>query len=515
MSEITNKSLKKIGKGTIVLLVGTVAGMFFAFITRILIARYGMASQYGLFSLALVVLNISVVIATLGLQDGAARYIAYFRGKNETSNIPGAISTSIQFATLASIFLCLVLFCASDIIATKIFHNSELIFPLKVFAFCIPFITLINIFVSIFRGFDSMKEKAYFKDILSNVLFLLLLLPIVFLRLSFVYVFYAYLISLALCGMALVLYAVKKLPLKLVSKVSINPVGKDLLFFSLPLLGVAMIGMIITWTDTLMLGYFKTLDVVGLYSVAYPLASFIGMLEVAVLLAYGPITAGLYAKNLVPEIRRTYTILTKWIFSATLPLALIFLLFPEIVLCFLFGANYSVASQALQILSLGFIIGTLLGPNGATLTAIGETRFLMWASMAAAGTNIFLNITLIPPFGIVGASIATAVSINLHYLIKHLKLHSIMKANPFSKNLLKPAIIFVGLISLFYFMIIDFLNVVFWMLPLLFIIFYGLYFSLILFSKSLDQEDIMMLLELERKFGINATWIKKVISKFL
>ncbi|NMX21234.1 hypothetical protein C5S30_02110 [ANME-1 cluster archaeon GoMg4] len=179
------------------------------------------------FSLALVVLNISVMIATLGLQDGTARYIAYFRGKNEISNVHGVISASIQFATLASILLCLALFFASDTIATMIFHDSELIFPLKIFAFGIPFLTLITIFVSIFRGLDRVKEKVYFQDILRNVFFLLLLLPIVFFGLSFTNVFYAYLISLALCAIALVLYAIKKLPMKLGSKVSINPVGKE------------------------------------------------------------------------------------------------------------------------------------------------------------------------------------------------------------------------------------------------------------------------------------------------
>lgn len=515
MAENTNESLKKIGKGTIIVLVGTIVGLLFAFISRIIIARYGTESQYGIFSLALVVLNISVMIATLGLQDGTARYIAYFRGKNEIFNVHGVISASIQFATLASIILCLALFFTSDTIATMIFHDSELIFPLKIFAFSIPFLTLISIFVSIFRGLDRVKEKVYFQDILRNIFFLLLLLPIVFFGLSFTNVFYAYLISLALCAIALVLYAIKKLPMKLGSKVRINPVGKELLFFSLPLLGVSMLLMIISWTDTLMLGYFKTSDIVGLYNAASPLAHFTNMPIGAMLFLYAPIISGLYAQNLLPELRRNYTIITKWSFSVTLPIILIFILFPEIVLSALFGANYIVASQALRILSIGFIIVNLLGPNGTTLMVIGETRFLMWASMAAAGTNIALNVALIPPLGIEGASIATAFSLALHCIIRHIKVHSLLKVNPLTKNLLKPAIIAVSLIFAIYLSVGYFLNVTFWMLPIIFVLFYALYFMAMLFSRSFDREDIDLFIAIEQKVGIDTTPLRKILRKFL
>ena len=49
MAENTNESLNKIGKGTIIVLVGTIVGLLFAFISRIIIARYGTESQYGIF----------------------------------------------------------------------------------------------------------------------------------------------------------------------------------------------------------------------------------------------------------------------------------------------------------------------------------------------------------------------------------------------------------------------------------------------------------------------------------
>ena len=63
--------------------IGTIIGMLLGFVSRIIIVRYITQSEYGIYSLALVLVSIFVTISTLGLQEGSTRYIAYHRGKNE------------------------------------------------------------------------------------------------------------------------------------------------------------------------------------------------------------------------------------------------------------------------------------------------------------------------------------------------------------------------------------------------------------------------------------------------
>ena len=512
-----DESLVKTTKGAGIALVGSVVGMLLVFVNRFLIARYGTEAWYGVFSLAFVILNICVIIATLGLDLGITRSLAYARGENKTKKVQELISTSIQLGLLASISLGIIVFFTSDIIATKIFHDTTLSLPLKIFALGIPFFTMISVLVALFRGFDNVKPTAYFLNILMNLLFALALLPVVFLRLPFEGVFYALLASLVITCTTIIVYATKRLPypIRFTTKAFVNPVTKELLAFSLPLFGVAMFHMIVAWTDTLMLGYFKTAEEVGLYNAAYPLAHIIIAPVSAMVMIYLPIISGLYSKNQVPEIRRTYTILTKWVFTIGASIFIVLFLFPESVLNFLFGANYTPASQALRILSLGFLTVSLLGLNSAILTGMGKTRFLLWASVAAAGVNVILCIVLIPPLGIVGTSIATAASFAFHYIIKYVKVRSLLKVNPLSKNLLKPAIISVGPILIIYIIVKNFLTVTFWMLPLLFILFCAIYFLAFLFSKSFDREDIMMLLAIEKRVGMNLAPIKKILGRFL
>jgi len=515
MTEIDNQSLQKIAKGTGIIFIGSLLGLFLAFISRLIIARYWTESDYGVFSLALVMLNICVMISTLGFQNGVSRSIAYARGKKEHEKIQGLISSSLYLALACSLILCLIIFFTSEVIALKIFYKPALIIPLKIFAITIPFFTLTNVLISIFLGFGNVNAKIYFQDILRNALFPLLLLAVIFFNLSFIGVFYAYMASFALSCLLLMMYIIKYLPWSIRLTVKPDPIAKELLLFSLPLMSIAMIQMMLTWTDTLMLGSFKSSAEVGMYNVALSLAQLIGIPMGALLSIYGPITAGLYAKNSIPEIGRNYATLTKWIFSSTLPIFLLLFLYPDIMLNFIFGANYMPASHTLQILSIGFIIVNILGPNGTTLMALGETKFLMRAIVAAVCVNIVLNIILIPQWGMIGASAATAASLTFHCIIRNLKIQSIIRINPLTKNLFKSTILSIAIIFIIYYVIGYFLSVTFWLMPLILIMFYAVYFMTILLTRSFDQEDKMMIAKTNAQIIVNISKIKNIVKNYI
>ncbi|MFA4701990.1 polysaccharide biosynthesis-like protein [Pyrococcus kukulkanii] len=57
-----SKALQKIARGTGIVFAGTIISIFFGFLSRAIIARYFMTSEYGVFNLALTVLNIALVI---------------------------------------------------------------------------------------------------------------------------------------------------------------------------------------------------------------------------------------------------------------------------------------------------------------------------------------------------------------------------------------------------------------------------------------------------------------------
>jgi len=514
MSEVVDQSLQKIVKGTGIIFTGTIIGMLLGFVGRVLFARFFTQAEYGIFSLALGVLSIAVTFSLLGLQGGCARQIAYYRGKNDSSKVQETLISSIQIALITSIFVSAILFFSSDIISEKIFQEPKLSIPLRIFSMALPFFALIHVFSSIFQGFDEVRPKVYFESILRNGLFLLLLALIILLDLSFSLAMYAFSTSLIVTCIIFAIYTIKKIPIRIKIKLAINPIGRELLFFSLPLLAVTMLTGIILWTDTLMLGYFKTSDVVGLYNAAYPLGRLIVVLFSSMAFIYVPIASGLYSRNLMEEMKRIHAVLTKWVFIATSLLFLLFFLFPETALNLLFGPQYIQADRALQILALGCFINISLGPNTYALLVIGRTKLLMWLTLIGTIMNIMLNALLIPPMGITGAAIASAFATALINITALVAVYRLSGIHPFARNYLKLLGIFAVLLSLFY-ALTFYLRLESWMIAILFIALIFAYLLLLLLAKGFDEEDISLLLALEGRAGINLIAIKRFINRFL
>jgi O-antigen/teichoic acid export membrane protein len=491
-------------------------GLLLQFFVRLVVARYGLQANYGVFSLALVIMNFCAMLACLGLHEGATRYIAYYRGKGEAVKIRGTVSFSLRLTAGASILIGLLLFLTAPLLAINVFHAVELELALRIFAVGLPFFAILNVLVAIFRGFDRTEPQAYFQYIVLNGFFLLLLLAVVALGMSFVAVFYAYLVALILTFVALLAFALKQRPqpLSFDDVMSSGGVKGELLSFSAPLLGTALLSVAILSMDTLMLGYFKAPEVVGLYNAAYPLAFLISIPLHAAMLIYTPVATGLCSQHAFAELRRSFTVLNKWVASLTLPIFLVLCLFPEAVLGVLFGPEYMTAAPALRILSIGFMLNNIIGPNQSTLLAYGESRFIMWTVLLTAAINVTLDILLIPKLSIIGAAIASAVSLVLTKIILCVRTYQISGTQPLSTNLAKPVVAAAVLAVLFKVTVGNLFTVTLWMLPLLFILYFAIYVLAVIFTRSFDQEDIALLLDVEKMSGVDAGLIKKVLRRF-
>jgi len=513
-----SESLQRVVKGTAIIFIGNMLGMILAFVARILIARHFTQNEYGIFSLAFTILSISAVIGSMGLQRGAPRQIAYYLGKGKQENVSSTVAWSLVFGLITGIIMFIIIFLSSDFLSTKIFGMPDLSSSLKIFSIAIPFYVLVFILTSIFRGYKKVKEAIYFQNFLKNILFILLLVLVILIDASFKWCIIAYSTSISITCITFLIYFIKK---RLISPFSIKgsknsiSIGTKLLFFSIPLLFVSILGQVMGWMDTLMLGYFKTSEIVGLYNAAIPLVMFIFYAQTSVSFIYLPVLSELYSKNKKEEMRKSYAILTKWLCSFTFPLFLIFIFFPEVILNFFFGSEYIVAAKALQILAAGFFVLNIFGPNDTALTTMGETKFLAWATFIAAGINITLNILFIPNFGIEGAAGATAIAMVILAIMRAAKLYSISQIHSLRKTLLKPIFLSTILICMIYPISKQFVVVTFWMLSLFFIFFVTLYGCLLLLTRSFEQEDVEMLVAIEKKLGITLAPIKNLMKRFM
>ena len=412
MIDNASSELMKLARATGTIYMSSIIVMLLGFISVILVVRFTTQSEYGTYSLATTIISIIVLLSSLGLGEGVTRYIAYFRGTEETNKIRDTIASSVQIALISgSVFLALS-FLIAPIISDGIFQNPELLTPIRLLAISIPFSVLINIYIAIFRGFDKIVPSAYF-SVLKSMSLLILLMAYFISGPSINGAILSNIFSVLGTCIVFSIYFGKKLPIAMARRemIKIRPMCIDLLSFSIPLLAVNMLMSILTWTDTLMIGYFKTPELVGLYNVAPPLA-YLNMLFLTSLgTLYVPIASKLYSQKKHIDLKKIYATSTKWCFIGTLPLACIFILLPEVVLNLLYGPRYIGASPVLQIMTLGIILSTISGPSFYALIAIGKTGTITRAYLLSCIANIALNVVLIQQMGITGAAIASALSI--------------------------------------------------------------------------------------------------------
>ena len=132
--------------------------------------------------------------------------------------------------------------------------------------------------------------------------------------------------------------------------------------------------------------------------------------------------------------------------------------------------------------------------------------------------NIVLNLFLIPPLGITGAAIASASSLAMINVLKSMWLYLLFRIHPFAKNYIKPILTSVLLVFVIFTFVKNLFSVSvipFWLLLMLLILFLGAYGVSILLTKSFDKEDIMMLLTIEERLGVDLTSIKNILKRFI
>ena len=513
-NEQFNDSLCRVAKGTLLIFVGTIIGMGALFLARILIARNYSQEEYGIFSLSYVVLSIFSTISLMGLKGGVTRQVAHFNGKDQKPKTKGIILTSILSVLIISILLSVFLFYLSDVISNFIFKDEKLVIPLKIVSIAIPFLSLTYLFSSIFRGFERVKEKILFENLLLNILFIILLIPAFLIKINFTSILILFIMSIILNFLFFLTHIYKKKSLlffERISKYKKNLHSKELLYFSLPLLIISILYMTMSWADSIMLGFFKDIETVGLYNSALPLARLLPIMHSSMGFIYLPIASGLIARNQSVKLQNLYVLISRWILLLTLPLFSILFFFPRYVLSFLFGSSYIGASSVLIILSIGFIFHVILGPNGSTLTAFGNVKIQMYSSVASMVSNIGLNIILIPPYGIQGAAVATAVSLVIPNLILSIELFRRNRLHPFSINYVKPVLFSIIFIIVFSYIFKLFTPTLFLIILYILILLVICLFSVFI-TKSFFIEDAELIRSIGRKFGINTNFITKFIK---
>jgi O-antigen/teichoic acid export membrane protein len=436
MPDIIQDRLNTLLKGAGTVFIGTILGNVLGFLIMILIVRIISPAEFGVYSLAIVICGIFIQIAMLGINEGSARFVAYYRGKDQEPEMHQVVILSVQLTLAAGIIIAILVFFSAGFIADTLLHEPGLTVPLQVMACTIPFSVLTTIFLSITRGLELINPGIFFQNILRNLLLVLSLFLLVTIGATFAGVLILYLLASILTCVAFLGYMLKRsLVRPVLPPAPVNPgLRRELLTFSLPLMAIGLLTMMISWTDSLMLGYLTNAVDVGLYNAALPLANIITMVLVSVGFLYTPIATGLFATRKEGEMYHIYTASTRWCFIGALPFLLFFTISPGLVLAVFFGREYAVAANVLRILSIGFFINVITGPNYHSLVAIGKPHAIIKTFAVCGALSIGINFLFISWYGLIGAAYASALLMSIATILLSVFLYRYSGIHPLNRN---------------------------------------------------------------------------------
>jgi O-antigen/teichoic acid export membrane protein len=180
---------------------------------------------------------------------------------------------------------------------------------------------------------------------------------------------------------------------------------------AVPLTLVSGSGLLIANLPVLALSVLAGPADAGLFAVAHRAASVqvLGLTTINTT-TVGPMIARLTATSQRASLQHLLTRSARFAFLVTLITAGAMILFRDLLLGF-FGSEFRGAAISLVILSGGQLVNAACGSVGTLFVMSNETRYAVAGFVVGATTTFILLILLVPPWGVIGASVATAAGV--------------------------------------------------------------------------------------------------------
>lgn len=500
------KGLHSILRSASLIFIGTILGQVIGFLAEIIIIRSVGPDLLGRLGVVYALVSTIGTISLLGIPAGITRFLSADEDSKRSDILVSGCIISIISAVLFSLLLIFSKEMIDNIISGAEVGSVILLF--------IPYILALpvsRVLLSALRADQRTFAATISQRIGPRVCGISVLVLLITFVNRQIFTVIGYWVSIPIISSCFALFFLWKQSALPSMSLPSNETLSRLWHFSWPLAISASLTVLLTRLDLLMLGIFVNADSIGYYRSVQPLRQISTFVVGAFGFLFLPLATEYYESNKLSSIDRLYRTTTKWITSITMPFVLIVVMFPRSVIIVLLGNQYLPAASVLSILVGGLFFRAIVGLNTDILKAINQTRVELACAVAGIATNIILNLTLIPRFGIQGAAVATIMGFFVYNSCEAAIIYLRIGTHPFALNNVKPLIptLFIGFLvsSLIGNASLDFFG-----LLLIGIVFSVVHLLSVIFTHSLDGGDIVVIKELESLTGQDFSSLRNFIN---
>ena len=399
----------KTSKQTLILFIAQIFSMVVGFVSNMLLAKEMGVETFGIYSFASAVISFLAIFFEFGYFASASRLLAINHDKSKEKEYLGAsvvIASVIAFSFFIMIFI--VSFVVDSLFKDKI-EDIIRIASIVSWSFILPFFMEL-----ILKGSNHIESMAWF-NIAWKVLFVISLFILYYVELLTPL---NVLIWFSITGIVGAVFFIFKLKPSFDNlKLNISRIHEENKVYGLHIYTGRVIDVSTYQLDRLLIAFFIGAKDVGLYSLANSMANPINSFSAALASSkFKDLANNPFIPTLILKIN------FLWISVAVVGANTL----GYLIIYHYLGAEYHDVFLLLVLMSLAVGSQAAYQPYNAWLSGHGYGEELKRMSYFMAFFNFFGNITLIPFFGAVGATIASIMG-TLAYLLVSLKYYKRFK----------------------------------------------------------------------------------------
>lgn len=382
--------------------------------------------------------------AHLGMKNISIKYFPYFQDKAEEHH--GFLFFTLFIPFLGFLLYLLFFYFGADIIINY-YQNSSTLF-VSYYWYMIPMVLGVlyfDVINSYVRALQDSVPGSVISEILLRIVSIILLVLFYYNWIDFAQFILGFVCSYLIQPFLLLIHLYRQGELFIKPNFGIlnTTLLKRIGNYGFYVLLGGMATLVVNNIDIIMLGSLSGLTNTAIYAIAF----YIGNVIVVPQKAIGKIAPALVSKNLkednLDEVEKIYK---RSSINQLIPGFLVFIgVWSNLEnLLDILPKDYSSAGGVVIIIGIAKLIDMVSGINGAIILNSVYYRFNLYAIIILVVVSVALNYWLIPVYGILGAAIATAVSLFLYNLIKGIYVWIKFRMQPLTPKIL----IVVGLSAL-------------------------------------------------------------------
>jgi O-antigen/teichoic acid export membrane protein len=430
--------MRKVARAGASVLMGSLFGNGLSYLYSIFLARNLSPREFGVYALGLTVFSVVVLIAPLGFETGALRFISHALGRDDRRGAQRVIVQVTILVILSSLGAAVLLAVSAPWLSRRVYANAELARALWWFAAAVPLAVVSTVLLDVIRSFQLVRYTVLVKYVWEPCGKFVLGALLLWAGYALTGVLGALLLTSALSVVLALIAARRVAAFAAGDGPQLKSQGLMSLFmYCLPLTVSNVFGVIAPRSDMLILGMWVSPEEVGVYSVAAQTAAILALILAAFATMCTPMFGEMAATHDLKRLQGLYATVARWTTACTVPLFCLFAVFGEEILA-LFGKRFAAGATAMVILALGQVIYSAVGLASTVLLMFGHSRKIMTNTILLALLLIGSNWLLVPRWGIIGAASAVALSNAAIGFINLWQVRSLYGVLPLGWNLAKP-----------------------------------------------------------------------------